>query len=190
MISKRIGIFAGSFDPVHKGHVAFALEALKQAKLDEVYFLPEIQPRGKDGITHIGHRVAMLELALKPHERLRVLELPDKQFTVAKTWPRLKQKFPGSRLLLLMGSDTFDGLLDWPNSEQLLNSVSLVVAYRNATTKPKPLASTSEIYQLASPYPGVASRNIRSAIASGKPAPGSLKSVESYIAKNWLYPAI
>jgi len=168
--------------------VAFALEALKQAKLDEVYFLPEIKPRGKDGITHIGHRVAMLEMALKPHKRLRVLELPDKQFTVAKTRPRLKQKFPGSRLFLLMGSDTFDGLLDWPNSEQLLNSVSLVVAYRNATTKP--ITSTNDIYQLASPYPGVSSRNIRSAIASGKPAPGSLKSVESYIAKNWLYPAI
>ena len=109
---------------MHKGHVAFALQALKEAKLDQVYFLPEIQPRGKAGITHIGHRVAMLELALKPHPAFKVLELPESQFTTIKTLPKLKQIFGEDELLLLIGSNTTNPISKWPNVDRLLASLS------------------------------------------------------------------
>ena len=49
----RIGIYAGTFDPVHAGHVAFALQSLEAAKLDRVYFLPERRPRGKRQVKNI-----------------------------------------------------------------------------------------------------------------------------------------
>ena len=80
----RIGIYAGTFDPVHIGRVTFALQSLEAAKLDEVYFLPERRPRGKATPEHFGHRVGMLKRALEPHERLRVLELVDVNFSVEK----------------------------------------------------------------------------------------------------------
>src|SRR3954451_17379308 len=106
-MNQRIGIFAGSFDPIHKGHIAFALKAAESAELDEVYFLPEQRPRGKEGITHISHRLAMLELAARAHAKLGVIDLPDKQFWMSKAWPRLRQRFPGDKLFLLMGVDVF-----------------------------------------------------------------------------------
>ena len=80
----KVGIFSGTFDPVHAGHIAFALEAMESAGLDKVYFLPESMPRRKSGVTHYAHRLAMLELALKPYNKLSILELPDKQFSVVK----------------------------------------------------------------------------------------------------------
>src|SRR4051812_40769392 len=83
--SKRIGIYAGTFNPVHTGHVAFALQAVKEANLDEVYFVPERQPRGKAGVEHFGHRVAMLKRALRPYKQFDVLELVDVNMTVNRT---------------------------------------------------------------------------------------------------------
>ena len=91
----RIGVFSGSFDPVHKGHIAFALEAAKTAKLEKVYMAPEIKPRRKPGITHFAHRVAMLKLAVRSQPKLEVLELPDKYFLPQKTLAQLRQRFPG-----------------------------------------------------------------------------------------------
>src|SRR6185295_10705588 len=102
---KRIGFFSGTFDPIHKGHIAFALQALEAAELDRVYFMPEAKPRRKEGMTHYGHRVAMLRLALRPHKNLKVLEVPDRQFSVQRTMPRLKTRFKNDQLFLLMGSD-------------------------------------------------------------------------------------
>ena len=129
---ERVGIFAGSFDPVHKGHIAFALQALKEANLSTVYFLPEPKPRRKTGVTHISHRVAMLERALRPHSALKTLELPDKEFSVTKTMPRLKQKLPDTELFLLIGADSeLEHLPNWPLAGQLLKNFGLIIAERS-----------------------------------------------------------
>src|SRR5262249_6224728 len=103
--TSRIGIYAGTFDPVHSGHGAFALEAIEASRLDEIYFLPERQPRGKQQVEHFGHRTGMLERALKPHPRLKVMELVDANFSVRRTLPQLRRRFAGSELVFLFGSD-------------------------------------------------------------------------------------
>jgi len=87
----RVGIYPGTFDPVHVGHIAFALQAMKSAKLDYLYFLPERSPRRKTDITHYGHRVAMLRRAIRPHVQFGLLDLPTKQFSVLKTLPELRK---------------------------------------------------------------------------------------------------
>ena len=66
---KRIGIFAGTFDPVHKGHISFALQAIEAAGLDEVVFLPEPRPRHKQSVTDQSHRIAMINLAIKAYPK-------------------------------------------------------------------------------------------------------------------------
>jgi nicotinate-nucleotide adenylyltransferase len=73
MANNRIGIYSGTFDPVHSGHISFALQSLKAAKLDKVYFLPERRPRNKQQVEHFGHRVAMLKRAIKPYPEFNVL---------------------------------------------------------------------------------------------------------------------
>src|SRR5689334_19827674 len=98
----RIGVYAGTFDPVHSGHLSFALQAQTEAKLDEVYFLPERMPRHKTGVEHYGHRVAMLKRAIEPHAALSLVELVDKRFTVNKTMPQLHRVFPDAKIALLM----------------------------------------------------------------------------------------
>src|SRR3982750_4185468 len=99
----RIGIYAGVFDPVHAGHIAFALQAGDKARLDKIYFLPERRPRHKQGVEHFGHRVAMLKRASKPHTKLDVLELEDISFNMERTLPRLQKKLKGEQLVFLFG---------------------------------------------------------------------------------------
>src|SRR5690606_19846410 len=102
--------------------------------LDKVYLLPEAAPRRKDGVTHIAHRIAMLRLATKPHKKLEVLELPDKQFSVSRTLPRLQKQFDDAELHLLIGSDIVPYLAGgaWPQADRLLAGMRLIVGLRDS----------------------------------------------------------
>jgi len=128
----RVGIYAGSFDPIHAGHIGFALQALQKTSLDTVLFLPERHPRRKPGVTHYAHRMAMLKLALAAHPALDVLELPDRRFTVATSLPRLDRLYPADELFLLMGSDAVYGLGKWPLVDVLLRRAGLVIGMRGS----------------------------------------------------------
>jgi nicotinate-nucleotide adenylyltransferase len=191
----RIGIYAGTFDPVHSGHVAFALQALEAARLDTVYFLPERQPRAKQQVEHFGHRAGMLERALQPHPRLKMLELVDANFSVARTLPQLRQRFPDSQLVFLFGSDIVPGLLDWAHADRLLKDHEFVIGIRSRHNrddlrriieawKPQP----KSVFMFDSYAPDVSSRIIREALRNGEgTAPGLLESVERYSDHHWLY---
>jgi nicotinate-nucleotide adenylyltransferase len=190
----RIGIFAGTFDPIHKGHVTFALKAIESADLDKVYFLPETQPRGKYTVTHISHRVSMLQLATRSHSRLKVLELPDKKFDMVRTWPRLKNRFRGSQLLLLLGSDVFANLPSWPHVNQLFEDAGVIVGTKGDRDIAHTLNSVVglnkalwEVHLVESNHPAASSRIIRSSLAQGQQPDVLLQSVNRYIAENWLY---
>lgn len=194
---KRIGIFAGSFDPIHKGHISFALKALQSANLNEIYFVPETKPRGKQGVTHIAHRMAMLKLATKPYNKLKVLDLLDKQFSVSTTLPRLQKLFPNSRLLLLLGSDVFEHLPDWPLADRLLGQVGIIIGVRahsdTITSFEKANRLTHQLLELhiiESDQSLITSRDIRRAIGHSETADGLLPSVSNYINKHWLYASL
>ena len=190
----RIGIYAGTFDPVHAGHIAFALQSLKAARLERIYFLPERRPRGKEQVEHFGHRVAMLNRAVKPYPEFGVLELVDVSFSVGRTLPYLQQRFLGDELVFLFGSDVVAGLADWPNAAELLSSGELVVGLRFKDDREtvhrlvegwryQPKAVT--IFE--SYAPEVSSGKVRAALRRRQQAEGLLKSVERYSNRNWLY---
>jgi len=190
----RLGIYAGTFDPVHSGHIAFALQALQAAQLDKIYFLPERQPRGKPGSTHFGHRVAMLKRALAPYKQFEILELVDVNFSVQRTLPQLKKQFESSALVFLFGSDVVARLADWQNAERLLSGGELVIGLRNQDDR----ASLHAIIEtwpaqpkvvniLASYAPKVSSGKVRAALRRHQSAKGVLTSVERYSNHHWLY---
>jgi len=132
---KKIGIFSGTFDPVHMGHVSFALDAMEALSLDRVVFLPEILPRLKKP-SAIQHRHKMLELSLQGHEGLSVLLLDTPRFNINDTLPELRLRFGDAPLVMLMGSDlvrTFK--YRWPGLEDLLASVELAIGLRGDDTK-------------------------------------------------------
>jgi nicotinate-nucleotide adenylyltransferase len=191
---KRVGIYSGTFDPVHAGHLSFALQALAAAKLDAVYFLPERRPRSKKGTEHFGHRVAMLKRATRPHRKLHVLELEDVSFSVASTLPRLRRRFPKAELVFLVGSDVIAHMPHWDNVAQLHAQSELVVGVRSADrlvvvqeSIARWKAQPQGVTLLESWAPAVSSRKIREALRKREYVPGLLRSVERYSNRNWLY---
>ncbi len=192
--ARRIGIYAGTFDPVHSGHVTFALQALQAAQLDKVYFLPERQPRNKQHAEHFGHRVAMLLRAIKPHPQFDVLELVDVNFSVERTLPKLQQQFEGDQLVFLFGSDVLAGLQDWPKVAQLLTDTELIIGLRHQDNR-EDMHKIIEAWPVQpkvltmfpSYAPEVSSGLVREALRSRKSTAGVLTSVERYSNKNWLY---
>lgn len=196
MAQQRIGIFSGTFDPVHKGHIGFALEAIRQASLDEVYFLVEARPRRKSGVTHVAHRLAMLKLATKPYPKLKVLELPDGQFSVAKTLPRLKQRFAGSTLVFIAGSDMLKHMPRWPLVRRLFEDMELIVAVRaneSSQTIMQQMAilpeAASKLQIIKSTVPHLSSSQLREALLKGQKAT-VLPSTAEYIKQHWLYVSV
>ncbi len=193
--AKRIGIYAGTFNPVHAGHVAFALQSLKSAKLDALYFLPERQPRYKKGAEHFAHRKAMLERAAKPHSQLSVLELPDINFSVQRTLPRLQQLYPNDQLIFLFGSDVIYGLEGWPYYEQLLKTSEIVVGLRSGGKTDKAMKAIISSWQqqpkkvtiFESFAPDISSGIVRDALRKRQQVRGLLASVVRYSNQNWLY---
>lgn len=129
-MTKQVGIYSGTFNPVHSGHIAFALAAKQQCGLDEVYFIPEPQPRRKTQVTPLNRRVAMLKLATAEQGGLDVLALASQQFTVGETLPEIQRLFPDANLTLLAGSDVAAHFPDWEGLGQLLDTAKLAIAVR------------------------------------------------------------
>jgi len=190
----RVGILSGLFDPIHDGHVQLALAAAKAAQLDTVYFLVEGNPRRKSGVTHQAHRIAMVKRAIAKQPKLQLLELPDRQFSVARTLPRLQQKFKDDSLVLIAGSDWLEHMPSWPLVHRLLEQTSLVLARRGKTTSKtikEGLAALptnpSGLWIISSPKPNLSSKKIRTSLMAGRQARGLDKDVRSYIKQHWLY---
>lgn len=162
---KKIGIFAGTFDPVHKGHIEFALAAAANAGLDTVIFLPERQPRGKDEVTDYDTRVGALKRAIAAIDKLRLWDFPETKFTVSETLPRISSKLPGAKLYLLIGSDVAKDISDWPKASELLKSAKLIVGLRGSDRRDEIENILPGAIILNSPYPQLSSADIR---ASGR----------------------
>jgi nicotinate-nucleotide adenylyltransferase len=190
----RIGIYAGAFDPVHAGHVAFALQATYAAKLDQVVFLPERRPRNKPGVEHYAHRVAMLKTALAPHPDLAVMEVVERHFTVRRTLNTLQQAFRQADFIFLMGSDAVLTIPQWPHYDQFLKASELVVGVRSTHQRHEVERAVSdwvtaprELTIFDSFAPHVSSSRIRQALRANQSTEGLLTSVHRYARREWLY---
>ena len=167
-LPKKLGILAGTFDPVHAGHISFAQHAAKSFGLDQVMFLPERQPRGKAGATNFSVRAKKLKQAIAAHSNLGVLELADTQFTVAKTLPQLQNQFSDSKLVFLFGSDVAKNLPTWDSISELKDH-KIIVGLRagHSQTRLKATLSATGFTQLKfvdSPEPHLSSTQIRQSL--------------------------
>lgn len=135
-MKKRIGIYTGSFDPVHNGHLGFAVRALEAAKLDEVAFIPEKRPREKDNVTNLQHRFELLVRATEPYEGLMVRLLEPEQFCVRGTMPALREMFGDAELCMLLGSDVVKTFPQrWNNLDDLFANMELIIGLRKGDTR-------------------------------------------------------
>jgi nicotinate-nucleotide adenylyltransferase len=154
----NIGLFGGTFDPVHRGHVALARAALQQCKLHRVYFVPANIPphKQRQPLSPFVHRFAMLALATAEEKAFvpSLLEAPEERETPIRinarssnartekdgqekpnytidTVRRLKQSCKASdKLFLLIGMDAFADIAKWHQAEALFRECEFVVASR------------------------------------------------------------
>lgn len=133
--SGPIGIFGGTFDPIHYGHLRLAEEAAERLKLDEVRFIPSGSPphRAAPGAS-AQHRLAMVQRAVADNARFRVDDREVRRagpgYTV-DTLSELRAQLGTHRpLALLMGADAFLDLATWRRWETLFDLAHIVVAYR------------------------------------------------------------
>ena len=129
--NNKVGILAGTFDPVHAGHITFAEQAIKQLALDKVVFLPERQPRGKKIVTELNDRSKMLELAVEGYENFEIYDTNELHFTLVKTLPKLRSKYPNSEFVFLVGSDVGHHLAEWSDIYQHADKVTFLVSVRS-----------------------------------------------------------
>lgn len=127
---ERIGIYSGTFDPVHEGHIAFAKKSYKKNHLDRVVFLPEANPRGKNNVTDISHRIELIKRTIKDDSKFDVRLVQSKQFTVDETFDELKSLFPNSHFTFLFGSDIVKALR-WDGIERILSTSDLSIGLRH-----------------------------------------------------------
>ncbi|MGE5236843.1 MAG: nicotinate-nucleotide adenylyltransferase [Acidobacteriota bacterium] len=132
---KRVGIYGGTFDPVHLGHLVPAVRAQETLRFDALVFVPAARPPHKQGepLTGFSHRFAMLALATHPYDRFFVsdIELEGEGPTYTEeTVRRFAERFPAEHLYFLMGSDSFSQIGTWHHWEELVELTHLVVLHR------------------------------------------------------------
>ena len=130
----KLGIFGGTFNPIHFGHLRVAEEARELAGLDKVIFIPSGTPplKTKD-IAPASHRYAMTKLAVRNNPFFDVLDIEcrgrQKSYTV-KTLEKLRELYPDDRLHFMLGIDAFLDIPNWHRSEILLSLADFIILSR------------------------------------------------------------
>lgn len=135
-----IGIFGGTFDPVHHGHLRTAYELKQQLAIERIHFIPAAQPPHRpQPEAPVELRLAMLEAAIRDEPGCvvdrREIERDGTSYSI-DTARDLRADYPDHVLCLLLGMDAFVGLPDWHRWEELFDLVNLVVARRPGASLP------------------------------------------------------
>lgn len=133
--SMKIGIFGGSFDPVHQEHVNVAKSAMRSLGLDELIVMPAYRPPHKRGksITSAEHRLAMCRLAFQiPGVRVSDYEIEREGMSYTYlTCRAFRMRYPADELFFLVGTDMLEDFYTWRNPEDILRNVTLAVCRRD-----------------------------------------------------------
>lgn len=198
----KLGLFGGSFDPIHRGHIEPVQAARKALGLDRVLYLPTAVPPHKPGrILAPAHaRYAMVEMALLDEEGLYAstfeLTMGRPAYTI-ETLEHFRSAMPGVDLHLLIGGDSYADLDHWVRWREIVDAARLVVLTRpgwtleEASLSPElaDLARSGRVVFLGQPPVDVSSTRLREMFARGEQPPtGTVpRSVVRYVQKYDLY---
>jgi nicotinate-nucleotide adenylyltransferase len=176
----RIGVFGGTFNPPHLGHLVCAQEAYVQLGLDLVVLIPVFAPPHKPLEDDPGpeHRLELCRLAAGGDRRLAVSDFeasrPGPSYTI-DTLRELHTNEPDSELFLILGGDVAAGLPQWHSAEEVVTLATPAVANRRGTPRARVTAGLSELSGttrarfFSMPWIGVSSTMIRRRVKSGQP---------------------
>jgi nicotinate-nucleotide adenylyltransferase len=199
----RIGVFGGSFDPVHWGHLRLAESCWRQAKLDRVDFVAaRQQPHKPQGpVASPADRVAMLELAIagRPEFAVSTVELDREGVSyTADTLRELHKRAPNDQLYFLMGADSLTDFPNWREPAAICELATLLVVHRPGSAEPdfaalRPFVSAERLEEIRAaqvemPLTPISSSQIRQLIAAnGEWRSFVPEAIADYIVQRRLY---
>jgi nicotinate-nucleotide adenylyltransferase len=189
---ERVGVFGGTFDPPHLGHLALAERARDQLGLERVWFVPAADPPHKRdrAKSPFPHRLAMTRLAVRGNPAFKVSDLESRRagpsYTV-ETLRAMRQRFPGRELVLLLGADSLSDLPTWRDPAEIAHLARLAVAPRPVGA-PRRRGAPRADFALDAPVLELSSSDLRARARRGE----SLRylvpdAVAAYVRRHRLY---
>jgi nicotinate-nucleotide adenylyltransferase len=203
----RIGVYGGSFNPVHAGHLIAAECCREQGRLDRVLFVPAAIPPHKQAerLAEAADRVAMLQLAVGGHDAFAVstieIDRGGVSYTI-DTLAALAESHPDDDLVLMLGPDALAGLPTWQDPRGIADRCELLAVERESLDDVAALAHEAGLADLLGrerldqiiatrvrmPAIGIRASDLRAAVAAGRSIRyRTPRAVEAYIASHGLY---
>ncbi len=192
-VAIRLGLLGGTFDPVHRAHLALARAAKTSLGLDKVVFIPTAQSPIKSvaPAANATQRLAMLRLVLAEEPDLLIDDCEMKRGGVSysiATVEHFKRRFPTAELFWILGADQFEQLGRWREIERLAERVTFAVFGRKGASLAAPDVSGLDFVEIDAPLMDVSSSEVRSACAAGKiPADLLPPGLDAFILQEGLY---
>ena len=195
----RLGLYGGSFDPIHVGHLILAESCREACALDVVWFVVTATPPHKQGQrTPVAHRLEMARIAVagNPHFEVSEIEANPAQgpHYSYQTLERLSQDRPDDQLFFLIGADSLDDLHKWRFRERIAELATIVVVRRPGVDPlrtrgvPDLGPAARPLCFVESPLIGVSSTDLRQRTAEGRTIRYLVpRGVEAYIGERQLY---
>lgn len=171
---KHIGLFFGSFNPIHVGHLIVANSMLELTNIDEVWFVVSPQNPLKERQTLLAdhHRMQMVRVAIDDNYKMRAcdveMHLPIPSYTVV-TLAHLSEQHPDKRFSLIIGGDNLENFRRWRNYEYILEHYDLYVYPRPGCHPEDELANHPHVHMVDVPMMDISSSYIRKQIEEGHP---------------------
>jgi nicotinate-nucleotide adenylyltransferase len=134
---KKVGLFFGTFNPIHIGHLIIGNHFVEYSNLDEVWFVvtPHNPHKKKNNLLDDNHRLTMVRIAIEDYPKLKAsnieFDLPQPNYTV-NTLIHLEEKYPNHHFSLIMGEDNLKSFHKWKNHDVILNRHSIYVYPRKS----------------------------------------------------------
>lgn len=169
----KIGLFFGTFNPIHVGHLAIASHIATYTDLDEVWLVvtPLNPLKKKKNLLADHHRLAMVRIAVEDYPQLKASDiefhLAQPNYTI-NTLIYLEEKYPRHSFNLIMGEDNLNSFHKWKNYEVILENYHIYVYPRIADNDAQKEVTHPHIHQVGAPIMEISATAIRKAIAQGK----------------------
>lgn len=171
---KGIGLFGGTFDPVHIGHLVIAEWLTEILEISKTYFIPnKIHPFSKrKNITDSKLRIEMLNIAINDYSQFAISDFELSRNNISYTVDTLryfKEKFPDAKFYYFIGGDNLETFLEWKDPFEILDMCYLAVYRREKFEKPGELINHPKVLNITSPMIDISSSHIRKRIRKKMP---------------------
>lgn len=168
----KIGLYFGSFNPIHNGHLIIAQHFLEETDLDKIWFVvsPQNPFKQNHSLLNEYHRLFLVQKAIEGETRMKAVDiefgLPKPSYTI-DTMTYLEEKHPEHQFCIIMGSDSFQNLEKWKSGSLIMSRYPIYIYVRSGFEVDQQKV-TENIFVLKAPLLDISASLIRKKIAEGK----------------------